>query len=74
MPAASWQLVALGLREAVIEGLEADGRGGWLTLILAGGGAFAVYVATLFLLRVEELANLKSLIDQVLARLRSRAA
>ncbi len=67
-------LAALGLREAVIEGLESDGRGGWLTLILAGGGAFAVYVATLFLLRVEELANLKSLIDRVLARLRSRTA
>ena len=66
-------LVTLGLREAVIAGLEADGRGGWLTLLLAGGGAFAVYVAALFVLRVEELGHLRPLAHQVLARIRNRA-
>ena len=67
-------LVALGLREAVIAGLEADGRGGWLTLILAGGGASAVYAVALILLRVEEFGHLRSLVHQALARVRSRAA
>ncbi len=67
-------LVALGLREALIAGLEADGRGGWLTLMLASGGAFAVYLAALVLFRVEELGRLRPLARQVLARVRSRTA
>ena len=67
-------LVAVALREAVVGGLEPDGRGSWLTLLLAGGGAFAVYGAALILLRVEELRTLRSLLHDVLARVRSRAA
>ena len=67
-------LVALALREAIVGGLEPDGRGGWLTLLLAGGGASAVYGAALTLLRVDELRTLRSLIRDTLARVRSRAA
>ena len=47
-------LIALGLGE-VVASLEPDGRPGWLTLLLAGGGAVAVYAAALVLLRVDEL-------------------
>ena len=67
-------LVALALREAIVGGLEPDGRGGWLTLLLAGGGAVAVYGAALALLRVDELRALRTLIRSMLTRVRSRTA
>ena len=66
-------LIALGLGEAVA-GLEPDGRPGWLTLLLAGGGAVAVYGAALVLLRVDELRALHTLIRSILTRVRSRTA
>ncbi len=62
-------LVALGLREIVREGLEADGREGWLTLLLAGGGAVVAYGALLALLRVEEIATVRMLAGRIVGRL-----
>ncbi len=66
-------LIALGLGEMVAS-LEPDGRPGWLTLLLAGGGAVAVYGAALVLLRVDELRALHTLIRSILTRVRSRTA
>ena len=57
-----------------MRGLEPDGRPGWLTLLLAGGGAVAVYGAALVLLRVDELRALHTLIRSMLTRVRSRTA
>ena len=66
-------LIALGLGE-VVASLEPDGRPGWMTLLLAGGGAVAVYGAALVLLRVDELRALRTLIRGMLTRVRSRTA
>ena len=66
-------LIALGLGEMVAS-LEPDRRPGWLTLLLAGGGAVAVYAAALVLLRVDEIRALRTLIRSMLTRVRSRTA
>ena len=52
-------LVTLGLRELLIATLEPGGSGGWVTLVLAGGPAVAVYGAALaLLLGVDEILDL----------------
>ncbi len=67
-------LVALGLREIVREGLEADGREGWLTLLLAGGGAVLTYGALLALLRIEEIAAVRTLARGLMSRMSPNSA